>query len=103
MININLEEVRRNLLLNITQYEKSDTFMRSETSDDVAEDIQEAQPFVGGNLPHSSEYLLRCTEEEALLWEVLEFIKLILPLCITGELEEDPYDDPGDDLPLPLV
>ncbi|KAG5590198.1 hypothetical protein H5410_040712 [Solanum commersonii] len=38
-----LEEVKRNLLLNITQYEKSETSMRSETSDDVTEDIQEAQ------------------------------------------------------------
>ncbi|KAK4733853.1 hypothetical protein R3W88_008114 [Solanum pinnatisectum] len=45
MINNYLEEVRRNLLLNITQYEKSDTSMRSETSEDIApEDIQEAQP-----------------------------------------------------------
>ncbi|KAG5585613.1 hypothetical protein H5410_046047 [Solanum commersonii] len=45
MINDYLEEVRRNLLLNITQYEKSDMSMRSETSEDIApEDIQEAQP-----------------------------------------------------------
>ncbi|KAG5591006.1 hypothetical protein H5410_041520 [Solanum commersonii] len=45
MINNYLEEVRRNLLLNITQYEKSNTSMRSETSDNVApEDIPEAQP-----------------------------------------------------------
>ncbi|KAG5615134.1 hypothetical protein H5410_014958 [Solanum commersonii] len=42
MINNYLDEVRRNLLLNITQYEKFDTSMRSETSDDVV-DIQEAQ------------------------------------------------------------
>jgi len=42
MINNYLDEVRKNILLNITQYEKSDTSMRSETSDDVA-DIQEAQ------------------------------------------------------------
>ncbi|KAH0781789.1 hypothetical protein KY290_001387 [Solanum tuberosum] len=42
MINYYLDEVRKNILLNITQYEKSDTSMRSETSDDVA-DIQEAQ------------------------------------------------------------
>ncbi|KAG5599210.1 hypothetical protein H5410_030580 [Solanum commersonii] len=44
MINSYLEEVKRNLLLSITQYEKSDTFMRNEKSDDVEEDIQEAQP-----------------------------------------------------------
>ncbi|KAG5590639.1 hypothetical protein H5410_041153 [Solanum commersonii] len=44
MINIYLEEVKRTLLLNITQYDKSDTSMRSETSDDVVEDIPEAQP-----------------------------------------------------------
>ncbi|KAG5581598.1 hypothetical protein H5410_052225 [Solanum commersonii] len=42
MINNYLDEVRKNILLNITQYEKSDTSMRSETSDGVA-DIQEAQ------------------------------------------------------------
>ncbi|KAG5630955.1 hypothetical protein H5410_002672 [Solanum commersonii] len=42
MINNYLDEVRKNILLNITQYEKSDTSMRSETSDDIA-DIQEAQ------------------------------------------------------------
>ncbi|KAG5584793.1 hypothetical protein H5410_045227 [Solanum commersonii] len=40
----NKEEIRRNLLLNITHYEKSDTLMRSETSDDIADDAQEAQP-----------------------------------------------------------
>ncbi|KAG5599218.1 hypothetical protein H5410_030588 [Solanum commersonii] len=33
MINRYLEEVKKNLLLNITQYEKSDTSMRSDTSD----------------------------------------------------------------------
>uniref|UniRef100_M1D813 Uncharacterized protein n=1 Tax=Solanum tuberosum TaxID=4113 RepID=M1D813_SOLTU len=44
MIKEYLEEFRKNLLLNITHYEKSDTSMRSETSDDVADDAQEAQP-----------------------------------------------------------
>ncbi|KAG5590207.1 hypothetical protein H5410_040721 [Solanum commersonii] len=44
MIKNYLEEVKRYLLLNITQYEKSDTSMRSEISDDVTEDIQEAHP-----------------------------------------------------------
>ncbi|KAG5610767.1 hypothetical protein H5410_022048 [Solanum commersonii] len=43
MINNYLDEVRRNLLLNINQYEKSDTSMRSETSDDITKDTQEAQ------------------------------------------------------------
>uniref|UniRef100_M1DR59 Uncharacterized protein n=1 Tax=Solanum tuberosum TaxID=4113 RepID=M1DR59_SOLTU len=43
MINSYLEEVKRSLLLNITQYEKSDTSMRSETNEDVVDDIQEAQ------------------------------------------------------------
>ncbi|KAG5599463.1 hypothetical protein H5410_030833 [Solanum commersonii] len=42
MINSYLEEVKRSLLLNITHYEKSDTFMRSETNEDVIDDIQEA-------------------------------------------------------------
>jgi len=44
MIKEYLDEIRRNLLLNITHYEKSDTSMRSETSDDIADDAQEAQP-----------------------------------------------------------
>ncbi|KAG5579691.1 hypothetical protein H5410_050318 [Solanum commersonii] len=44
MIKEYLEEVRKNLLLNITHYGKSDTSMRSETSDDVTDDAQEAQP-----------------------------------------------------------
>ncbi|KAG5629856.1 hypothetical protein H5410_001573 [Solanum commersonii] len=43
MINCYLEEVKRSLLLNITQYEKSDTSMRSETSEDTIDDIQDAQ------------------------------------------------------------
>lgn len=41
MINKYLEEVKRNLLLKITHYTKSDSSMRSETS----EDMHEAQPF----------------------------------------------------------
>uniref|UniRef100_M1DNM9 Uncharacterized protein n=1 Tax=Solanum tuberosum TaxID=4113 RepID=M1DNM9_SOLTU len=44
MINNYLEEVKRSLFLNITQYEKSDTSMRSETSEDDTNDIQETQP-----------------------------------------------------------
>ncbi|KAG5590053.1 hypothetical protein H5410_040567 [Solanum commersonii] len=44
MIKKYLDEIRRNLLLNITHYEKSDTLMRSETSDDIADDAQEDQP-----------------------------------------------------------
>ncbi|KAG5632927.1 hypothetical protein H5410_004644 [Solanum commersonii] len=44
MIKEYLDEIRRNLLLNITHYEKSNTLMRSETSDDIADDAQEAQP-----------------------------------------------------------
>uniref|UniRef100_M1DM48 Uncharacterized protein n=1 Tax=Solanum tuberosum TaxID=4113 RepID=M1DM48_SOLTU len=39
-----LDEVRRKLLLNITHYEKSETSMRSEMSDDIADDAQEAHP-----------------------------------------------------------
>ncbi|KAG5570679.1 hypothetical protein H5410_060445 [Solanum commersonii] len=41
MINNYLEEVKRNLLLNITHYAKSDSFMCTETS----EDTHEAQPY----------------------------------------------------------
>uniref|UniRef100_M1DLH1 Uncharacterized protein n=1 Tax=Solanum tuberosum TaxID=4113 RepID=M1DLH1_SOLTU len=44
MINSYLEEVKKSLLLNITQYEKSDTSMRSETNEDAIDDNQEAQP-----------------------------------------------------------
>ncbi|KAG5595409.1 hypothetical protein H5410_036641 [Solanum commersonii] len=44
MIKEYLDDIRRNLLLNITHYEKLDTSMRSETSDDIADDAQEAQP-----------------------------------------------------------
>ncbi|KAG5570673.1 hypothetical protein H5410_060439 [Solanum commersonii] len=44
MIKEYLEEFRKNLLLNITHYEKSYTSMRSETSDDIADDAQEVQP-----------------------------------------------------------
>ncbi|KAG5572429.1 hypothetical protein H5410_062195 [Solanum commersonii] len=44
MIKLYLDEVRKNRLLNITHYEKSDTLIRSETSDDVTDDAQEAQP-----------------------------------------------------------
>ncbi|KAG5579482.1 hypothetical protein H5410_050109 [Solanum commersonii] len=44
MIKEYLDEIKRNLLLNIMHYEKSDTSMRSETSDDIADDAQEAQP-----------------------------------------------------------
>ncbi|KAG5599903.1 hypothetical protein H5410_031273 [Solanum commersonii] len=58
MINNYLEEVKRNMLLNITQYEKSNTSMRSETSEDATDDIQEAQP----NEATTSEDTLRKVE-----------------------------------------
>uniref|UniRef100_M1DU84 Uncharacterized protein n=1 Tax=Solanum tuberosum TaxID=4113 RepID=M1DU84_SOLTU len=126
MINNYLKEVKRILLLNISQYEKSNTSMRSETSEDATDDIQEAQPVEAATsedtLKKAEDFLRklkekdkllssgissRCTEEcfedDASFWEILEFIKFLLPICIIGVLEEDPYDDPGDDLPLPLV
>ncbi|KAG5581600.1 hypothetical protein H5410_052227 [Solanum commersonii] len=44
MIKEHLEEVRRNILLNITHYAKSDvTFMKSETSEDALEDTQPSE------------------------------------------------------------
>ncbi|KAG5630728.1 hypothetical protein H5410_002445 [Solanum commersonii] len=49
MIKEYLDEIRKNLLLNITHYEKSNTSMRSETSDDIADDAQEAQLCESGN------------------------------------------------------
>ncbi|KAG5570726.1 hypothetical protein H5410_060492 [Solanum commersonii] len=62
MINNYLEEVIKNLLLNITQYAKSNTSMRSETSDDIApEDIQEAQPCESNKL--ISEYILQKADD----------------------------------------
>ncbi|KAG5580591.1 hypothetical protein H5410_051218 [Solanum commersonii] len=45
MIKEYLDENRWNLLLNITHYKKSDTLIRSETSDDIVDNAQEAQPF----------------------------------------------------------
>ncbi|KAG5581606.1 hypothetical protein H5410_052233 [Solanum commersonii] len=45
MIKEYLDEVRRNLLLNITHYEKLNTSKRSEMSDNIADDAQEAQPY----------------------------------------------------------
>ncbi|KAG5619573.1 hypothetical protein H5410_004791 [Solanum commersonii] len=59
----------------------------------------------GGNLLLLSSHLLKCIEEEASFCGILALIKPIPPLCIIGELDEDPYDDPddpGDDHPLPL-
>uniref|UniRef100_A0A1S4CW94 CCHC-type domain-containing protein n=1 Tax=Nicotiana tabacum TaxID=4097 RepID=A0A1S4CW94_TOBAC len=62
MINNYLEEVKRNLLRSINQYEKSDTSMKSETSnDDIVEDSQ----------PFESEKIL--SEED--LQDAEEFIR----------------------------
>ncbi|KAG5592675.1 hypothetical protein H5410_043189 [Solanum commersonii] len=60
MINNYLEEVRKNLLLNTTQYEKSDTSMRSKTNDDVAiEDIQRLNHMSQTNLSQKILYKRR--------------------------------------------
>ncbi|KAG5596003.1 hypothetical protein H5410_037235 [Solanum commersonii] len=85
MINNNLEEVNRSLLLNITQYEKSDSSMRSETSEDATDNIQEAQP-------------VEAATSEDTLKKGGGF-----PSKIEGKRQTDPYNNPGDDLPLPLV
>uniref|UniRef100_M1DWI2 Uncharacterized protein n=1 Tax=Solanum tuberosum TaxID=4113 RepID=M1DWI2_SOLTU len=68
MINSYLEEVKRSLLLNITQYEKSNTSMRSETNKDAIDDIQEAQ-LVQGNvsedaLKKADDFLRKMKEKE---------------------------------------
>uniref|UniRef100_M1DH17 Uncharacterized protein n=1 Tax=Solanum tuberosum TaxID=4113 RepID=M1DH17_SOLTU len=68
MINSYLEEVKRSLLLNITQYEKSDTSMRSETSED-ANDIQEAQPVeatIEDTLKKAENFLRKLKEKDNL-------------------------------------
>ncbi|XP_075097900.1 uncharacterized protein LOC142175220 [Nicotiana tabacum] len=62
MINSYLEEVKRNLLSSINQYEKSDTSMQSETSnDDIAEDSQpiEAERILSEEDLHDTEEFIR--------------------------------------------
>uniref|UniRef100_M1DQB1 Uncharacterized protein n=1 Tax=Solanum tuberosum TaxID=4113 RepID=M1DQB1_SOLTU len=54
MINEYLDEVRRNLLLNITHYEKSDTSKRSETSDEAPDET----PQPCGDTLHQTEDFL---------------------------------------------
>ncbi|XP_070045086.1 uncharacterized protein [Nicotiana tomentosiformis] len=54
MINNYLEEVKRNLLRSINQYEKSDTSMQSETSnDDIAKD---SQPFESEKILYDEDF-----------------------------------------------
>jgi len=61
MIKEYLEEVRRNILLNITHYAKSDdTSMRSETSEDAQEDTQPC----GGDAP--KDFLINLKGKEVL-------------------------------------
>uniref|UniRef100_M1DR93 Uncharacterized protein n=1 Tax=Solanum tuberosum TaxID=4113 RepID=M1DR93_SOLTU len=69
LINNYLDEFRRNLLLIITHYEKSDTSMRSETSDDTRDDNKEAQPFEpkepasGDTLKETEDFLFGLTKK----------------------------------------
>uniref|UniRef100_M1DVJ0 Uncharacterized protein n=1 Tax=Solanum tuberosum TaxID=4113 RepID=M1DVJ0_SOLTU len=69
IINTYLDEVRRNILLNITHYEKFDTSMRSETSDDTRDDTKEAQPFepkepaLGDTLKETEDFLFGLTKK----------------------------------------
>ncbi|KAG5599907.1 hypothetical protein H5410_031277 [Solanum commersonii] len=83
MINNYLEEVKRSLLLNITQYEKSNTSMRSETSEDAINDMQEAQPVEAT----TSEDTLR--KAENFLQKLKEKYKLI---CIQFDDRSIPYN-----------
>ncbi|KAG5588632.1 hypothetical protein H5410_049066 [Solanum commersonii] len=63
MINDYLEEVRRNILLNITHYEKSDTSMRSETSEDAQEEDKNNQPG-GDSLQQKEDFLFSLKGKE---------------------------------------
>ncbi|KAG5594631.1 hypothetical protein H5410_035863 [Solanum commersonii] len=62
LINNYLNEVQRNLLLNITHYEKSYTSMRSETSDDTRDDTKEAPS--GPTLKETEDFLLVLTDKD---------------------------------------
>ncbi|KAG5569309.1 hypothetical protein H5410_059075 [Solanum commersonii] len=62
MINNHLEEVRRNILLNITHYAKSDTSMRSETSED-AQEYKNTQP-CGDSLQQTKDFLFNLKGKE---------------------------------------
>jgi len=66
MINDYLEEVKRNLLRSINQYEKSDTSMQSETSnDDIADDSQpiESEKILSDEALQDAEEFLRKMKE----------------------------------------
>nr|XP_009630211.1 uncharacterized protein LOC104120188 [Nicotiana tomentosiformis] len=66
MINDYLEEVKRNLLRSINQYEKSDTSMQSETSnDDIADDSQpiESEKILSDEALQDAEDFLRKMKE----------------------------------------
>ncbi|KAG5580724.1 hypothetical protein H5410_051351 [Solanum commersonii] len=86
MINNYLEEVKRNLLLNITHYTRSDSSMHSETSDDtheaqpyesegaVSEDtIKKAEDF----LPKQKNKLIKITEQSLALNSLEQTIRLL--------------------------
>ncbi|KAG5590214.1 hypothetical protein H5410_040728 [Solanum commersonii] len=62
MINEYLDEVRRNILLNITHYAKSNTSMRSEASDDVQDD-KDTQP-CGDSLQQTKDFLFSLKGKE---------------------------------------
>ncbi|KAG5596060.1 hypothetical protein H5410_037292 [Solanum commersonii] len=63
MINHYLEEVKKNLLLNITQYAKSDSSMRSETTDDTheAQPYESDGPVLEDTLKKAEDFLLKMT------------------------------------------
>uniref|UniRef100_M1DY34 Uncharacterized protein n=1 Tax=Solanum tuberosum TaxID=4113 RepID=M1DY34_SOLTU len=61
MINEYLNEVRKNLLVNINHYEKSDCSIRSETSDDVQEDTARLR---GDTLQRTEDFLFGLKEKD---------------------------------------
>ncbi|KAG5620268.1 hypothetical protein H5410_005486 [Solanum commersonii] len=61
MINEYVNEVNKNLLVNINHYEKSDYSMRSETSDDVQEDTAQLR---GDTLQRTKDFLFGLKEKD---------------------------------------
>ncbi|KAK4716265.1 hypothetical protein R3W88_014603 [Solanum pinnatisectum] len=64
LINNYLEEVRRNLLLNITRDDKSDASMRSESSEDTRDNIQEYESTAEAMRQKDQEYLQELKNKE---------------------------------------
>ncbi|KAG5580639.1 hypothetical protein H5410_051266 [Solanum commersonii] len=86
LINDYLEGVRRNVLLNTTHYEKSDTSMMSETSNDTRDDLKGAlpsepkEPNSGDTLKETEDFLFGMTKKGHIRSLAIQHISLIEPL-----------------------